>query len=326
MNDPTSNPDPQPAATRTHPERRRLEPRHLELKVGNAPCSWGTIENTAGRRIDYRQMLDELADTGYTGTELGDWGFMPTDPEVLTAELAERNLEMIGSWVTVRLYDESYHQRGIDNAVRVARLLAAFGPDCVVNIGDDHSTVPERFYHTGRIGPEHAMTSAQWQVYVRGAMRVAETVKRETGLRAALHPHGSTYVETPTEIETFLGLTDPNTIGICFDTGHYALGGGDPAEGVRRYGDRIHLVHFKDFDPSVVDRARDEGWNYQQMIGAGLFSELGRGSVDFPAVLDALAEIGYEGWVVVEQDVLPGMGSPKESARRNREYLRSIGL
>lgn len=297
------------------------------FKLGNAPCSWGTIENTEGGRVPYAQMLDELAAAGFAGTELGDLGYMPSEPAKLEAELGERGLELIGSWVSVRLYDESYHEAGAERAVEVARLLKAVGgKNCTVNIGDDHSTVAERFYNTGRIKLGHALSEAGWRVYVKGVTRVAEAVKRETGLRACLHPHGATYVETPAEIETFLSHTDPDTVGIVFDTGHYMLGGGDPVAGVRAHSERIGLVHFKDFNPAVVEAAKVENWNYKDMIGAGLFCELGTGAVDFPKVLEALRDVGYDGWIVVEQDVLPGMGSPADSAKRNRAYLKSIGL
>ena len=297
------------------------------MRIGNAPCSWGTIENTGGQRIDHERMLDELAATGYGGTELGDWGFMPTEPAALRRELQRRELAMIGSWVTVRLADESYHQAGVEQAVEVARLLAEVGgPEAIINIGDDHSAYPLRRNNTGRIRPEHGLDEAGWQVFVRGAERVAEAVRGETGLRSALHPHGATWVETPDEIDSFLERSDPELLGICFDTGHFSLGGGDPLAGIHRYRDRIWLMHFKDFDPAVLARGAERGYDYQTLVGAGVFSELGRGSVDFPAVLEALSEIGYHGWIVVEQDVLPGMGAPKESAQRNRDYLAGLGL
>ena len=297
------------------------------MKIANAPCSWGVIENTNGQRGNYVRVLDEMRETGYDGTELGDWGFMPTDPAQLRAELQRRGLALLASWVTVRLYDPDYLQEGIETAVRTARLLAEVGgPDDLIVIGDDHSTVPIRHDKAGRIKPEYGLTPSQWEIYTAGAMRVAEAVKQATGLRSVFHHHAATYVETPAEIETFLSMTDPALLGLCFDTGHYALGGGDPVQGVHLYADRIWHVHFKDFDPQVLARAGEEGWGYQEMIGHGVFSELGQGAVDFPAVLDALGDIGYDGWIVVEQDVLPGMGSPKESAARNRAYLRSIGL
>jgi inosose dehydratase len=85
-------------------------------------------------------------------------------------------------------------------------------------------------------------------------------------------------------------------------------------------------VHFKDQDPQVAARSRAEQWDYDRSIAEGIFCELGRGDVDFPGALEVLQEIGYDGWIVVEQDVMPGSGSPKESARKSRDYLRSLGI
>ena len=121
-------------------------------------------------------------------------------------------------------------------------------------------------------------------------------------------------------------MTDPEVLGLCFDTGHYRFGGGDSVEGVRRHADRIWHVHFKDHDPKVATRSRREGWNAVKAVENGVFCELGKGDVDFKGIATELVRRGYGGWIVVEQDVLPGMGSPKESARRNREFLRNIGL
>jgi inosose dehydratase len=121
-------------------------------------------------------------------------------------------------------------------------------------------------------------------------------------------------------------MPDPSVVGLCLDTGHYAFGGGDPIEGLRRHRERVIHLHFKDCDPAVAARSRAEGWDYMTSIGHGVFSELGRGDVDFETILQMLEESGYQGWIVVEQDVLPGSGSPLESAKRNRAFLESLGL
>ncbi len=297
------------------------------IQIANAPCSWGVIENTEGDRFGYKNVLTEMQEAGYPGTELGHWGFMPTDPGKLSAELAHHNLQLLGSWVSVRLYDETYHDRGIELAIKTARLMAEVGgQDCFVIIGDDHSTVPTRSNLSGRIMPEHALDDAGWAVYTKGAMRVAEAVKRETGLRSIIHHHGATYVETPDEITRFLDGTDPSLVGLCFDTGHCALGGGDPVEILKKHSDRIWHVHFKDFDPEIVEEAKVAGWDYKGMIGRGLFPELGQGNVDFVSVLNTLNDLGYDDWIVVEQDVLPGMGTPRDSAIRNRAFLSAMDV
>jgi inosose dehydratase len=298
------------------------------IKIANAPCSWGALEfDLEGEAPGYAQVLDEIAETGYAGTELGDWGFMPTDPQSLEQEIHGRNLLLLGAFVPVFLKDPSGHQAGIDVAVRTARLLAAVeGSLPFIILADENGKVPERTKNAGRVTPEMGLTDAEWQIFAEGAMKVAEAVKREAGLRTAFHHHCAGYVETPAEIEKLMSLTDPGSLGLVFDCGHYRYGGGDPEEGLRRYGQRVWHFHFKDYHPAVGRQAAEEGWDYFQSVRNGVFCELGKGEVNFPALMKQLQELGYEGWGVVEQDVLPGMGAPKESARRNREFIRRIGF
>jgi inosose dehydratase len=157
---------------------------------------------------------------------------------------------------------------------------------------------------------------------------VANAVYEETGLRTVFHHHCAGYVETPDEIATLLALTDPKRLGLVFDTGHYSYGAGgadcDVVAALERFGSRVWYIHCKDCQPEVARQAREEEWDYFTALRHGVFCELGKGCVDFPALLEWLAARRYDGYVLVEQDILPGMGSPKESARRNREYLRSI--
>jgi inosose dehydratase len=297
------------------------------IQVANGPCSWGVIENVEGERGGYARVLDEMHETGYAGTELGDWGFMPTDPAELARELEARKLKLLASWVTVRLHDPARLAQDEADALRTARQLARVGgPDDLVVLGNDPYTDPVRTQNAGRIRAEHGLDEARFRTLADGANHVARAVMKETGLRTVFHHHIGTFVETPAETERLLSTTDPAVLGLCFDTGHYRLGGGDPVEGIRRHADRIWHVHFKDHEPAVAERARREGWDAVQAVEHGVFCELGKGDVDFRAVVAELRRIGYQGWIVVEQDVLPGMGSPRESARRNREYLRAIGL
>ena len=297
------------------------------IRLANAPCSWGVLEfGLEGETYGYARVLDEMAQSGYLGTELGDWGFMPTDPAALQDELQRRSLSLLGAFVPIALADPRAHAEGIATAVHVATLLAAVGASPFIVLADNNGTVAARTQNAGRILPEHGLDESRWKVFARGAEAVADTVFHETGVRTVFHHHGAGFVETPAEVARFLDLVDPQKIGLCFDTGHYAFGGGDPLEALKTHWNRISHVHFKDCHPGVARDSRDQGWDYFESVRHGIFCELGKGAVNFPAILHELQRHAYEGWIVVEQDVLPGMGSPLASAQRNREYLRSIGL
>ena len=163
---------------------------------------------------------------------------------------------------------------------------------------------------------------------------MAKIIKEDTGIPSLFHHHCAGYVETPTEIDRLLENTNSDLVNLVFDTGHYVFGAGADGLGsdgdltpvLEHYRDRIVYLHFKDCDPVVAGQSRREGWQYLKSLGAGVFCELGKGLVDFKGMISWLSQNGYSGWVLVEQDLLPGMGTPKESAQRNRDYLRSIGL
>jgi len=306
------------------------------IRVGNAPCSWGTLEfeGSQAARVSFAQMLDELADAGYTGTELGDWGFMPTDPGALRAELTRRGLTMTGAFVPVRFADSDAHAEGEARALRTARLLAAvadpdFPPFLVLS--DDNTSNPVRTRNAGRVSPDMMLSHAQWEVFAEGVNRIARAVTQGTGLRAVFHHHCAGFVETPAEIARLLALTDPDVVGLVFDTGHYAFGSGRPEagevmRGLQTLWPRTWYVHLKDCSPQIAARAAGEGWDYHTSVRHGVFCELGQGCVPFDRVVAWLKANHYRGYVTVEQDVLPGMGAPRESARRNRDFLARLGI
>jgi len=303
-----------------------------QLLVGNAPCSWGTLENQdRSESVPYDRMLDELVETGYTGTELGDWDYMPTDPAVLRAELDKRNhLVMLGAFVPVALKNPAAHDAGAAVAVKTAKLIAAVATTQApfLVLADDNGTDPLRTRLAGRVPASAGLSKDEWKTFAGGADRIAREVFDATGLRTVFHHHCAGYVETPDEIATLLDLTNPERLGLVFDTGHYIHGTGkeevDLVAALNRYQERIWYIHLKDIEPNIARRSRAEEWDYFTGMRHGVYCELGKGCTDFPALLRWLAAHDYKGYALVEQDVLPGMGTPKESARRNREYIRSI--
>ncbi|HEY1805653.1 MAG TPA: sugar phosphate isomerase/epimerase [Terracidiphilus sp.] len=302
-----------------------------ELLVGNAPCSWGTLENQdQSQAIPFSQMLDELVETGYTGTELGDWGYMPTEAARLGEELAKRKVVMLGAYVPVAMKNPATHAEGSKRAVKTAKLLTAVATTQApyLVLADDAGTDAVRTKRAGRIRPEDGLSRDEWKTFARGADDIAHAVFDETGLRTVFHHHCAGYVETPDEIEQLLDKTNPDRLGLVFDAGHYVHGtgteDGNLLPALERFKERIWYIHLKDLEPNVARQSREKEWDYFTAMRNGLYPELGKGCIDFPALLRWLAARDYKGYALVEQDILPGMGTPKESAARSREYLRSI--
>jgi inosose dehydratase len=298
------------------------------IKIANAPCSWGVLEfDLEGKAAGYEQVLNEIKETGYSGTELGDWGFMPAVPKDLKKELDKRSLTMVGAFVPVFLKDRSKHAAGSETAVKTAKLMADAGyPEAFIVLADENGSVKERTLNAGRIKTSMGLSEEEWKVFGDGANLVAKEVKMKTGLRTVFHHHCAGYVETPAEVDKLLRSTDPSLVGLVLDMGHYMFGGGNPLEVLKKHGNRIWHIHFKDCHPLIAAKSRKEEWDYFKSVANGVFCELGKGAVDFPSIVKELQSQKYSGWIVVEQDVLPGMGNPKACAKHNRDYIKTLGL
>ena len=299
----------------------------MHIKVGNAPVSWGVMEVADwGEQIPYSKVLDEIATAGYAGTELGPFGYFPTEPKDLSAALSARGLQLVASFVPIPLAHPDRHDAGYHEAIKVAQLLSQTGASLIV-LADEMSE--RRMAVSGRVDDSRdGMTDSQWN----GAVHILERIGKacsELGLGAVFHHHAGTFVETPKEIARLCKSTDENLLGLCLDTGHYFFGGGDPIDAVRLYGKRIRHLHLKDVQHPILEGARRDGIGFLEAVRRGVFCELGEGAIALKKVIQDLTAVGYSGWAIVEQDVDTRSSdvNPFDSARRSREYLRNeIGI
>jgi len=296
----------------------------MKIKVGNAPVSWGVMEVAGwGEQIPYRQVLDEIAEAGYTGTELGPYGYLPTEPNELMPELSARGLQLVASFVPVPLAHAERHESGYQEAMKVAHLLAQSGARLIV-LSDEMSE--RRMAVSGCVDDSRdGMSNAQWDGAAQILTRISEAC-RELGLSAVFHHHAGSFVETPGEIRRLCELTDPDLLGICLDTGHYLFGGGDPVDAVHMYGARIRHLHLKDVQLPVLESARRDEVGFLEAVRRGVFCPLGEGAVDLKKVIQDMTAGGYSDWAIVEQDVdtRNPNAKPLESAVRSRQYLRNV--
>lgn len=293
----------------------------MKIQLASAPVSWGIFEFEGMEpRYPWAQVLDEIVETGYTGTELGPYGYLPTDSEQLRSELDRRGLKLLSAFVPVDLVDPEAHAAGLETALKVGRLLAALGAPMLV-LADNNGAVPELVKQAGR---RQASWLKDWSSVCAGVEKVRRAVAEELGLTTVFHHHCAGHVETPEETEALL---ENSQVQLCLDTGHWHYAGGNAVECLKRWGSRVGYLHFKDCHPEIAKKCREQGLDYFQAVQAGVFCPLGEGEVDFPGLLAELEKQGYNGWAVVEQDVLvDDLEAPRRFSRQNREYLQSIGL
>lgn len=297
----------------------------MNVRLGNAPISWGVCEIPGwGPQLPYERVLSEMRAAGYEGTELGPWGFLPTDPDVLARALASRGLAMAAAFVPLNLKDAAAYVEGETQVRETATLLQRLGARDILlaDAGDEM-----RFRVAGRPDQTraHGLTEQEWAGFASRLERLAQICRFDYGLTPSFHAHAGAYIENPDEIRTLLERTDPHLLKFCLDTGHVAFGGGDPVEIARTYAPRLGYVHLKDIDLPRLRALLAEGKDYVATAQQDVFVEFGRGSLDLRAILDALEAAGYEGWVIVEQDrVVQADTDTFSSAKRSREYLRAL--
>jgi inosose dehydratase len=297
----------------------------LRFKFACAPNSWGVLDYPGPSwEQSYQAMLDEMVSAGYTGTELGPYGFLPTDAKVLQGELARRNLKLLGSFVPVDISDPASTKLVVDQIRLVGGLLAALEAPFLV-LADLQSPARDRI--AGRVPADgsEGLNAAQWKQVAKVVAEAAQ-VTEEFGLDLVFHPHASTYVETPRETEQFFDATSASNIGLCLDTGHCFYAGGDPAAEAEKFRAILRFVHVKDIDEKVMAEVRRSEMNFDQAIAANAFTTVGQGSVDFPAFFRVLDRNNYSGWMVVEQDVTYGatVVPPVESVAAGLKYLQKV--
>jgi inosose dehydratase len=289
-------------------------PPAAEARIAGAPISWGVCEVPGwGYQLGPDRVLAEMRQLGLAATELGPEGFLPGQPDAMARVLDEHHLQAVGGFTPLLLHVAEH-----DPVPEVDRLLdgyAASGAGVLVL-----SAV------TGAEGYDSrpVLDDDGWTVLLANLDRLAE-LAASRGVRAVLHPHVGTMVETGDEVRQVL---DGSRISLCLDTGHLLIGGTDPATLAGQAPERIAHVHFKDVDARLARRVQDGRLTYTQGVRDGMYRPLGSGDVDVPAIVGSLRARGYDGWYVLEQDTIltgePRGQGPVADVWASAEHLRSV--
>jgi inosose dehydratase len=292
----------------------------MRIKIGTAPDSWGVWFPKNDKQIPWERCMDEMAEAGYAGIELGPWGYLPNTYERLKAELDKRGLELTATTLVGDLTSADKTVEMISLLDEMAKLQLRFESAKYVVLIDDCYT--DLF--TGQLVRPQFLDDRQWSVFLENILKIKHHAKVHYGLEVVFHPHAQSHIETEDQIERLLNETD---VSLCLDTGHHAYADGDPVAFMRKHHSRIPYLHIKSCDLNVRSKMRQEGWSFAKAVSEDIMCEPELGVVDMKAFTGVLRDIDFEGWVIVEQDMYPApFDKPFPIAKRTREYLKNIGM
>lgn len=293
----------------------------LTERIAAAPISWGVCEVPGwGWQHEPPTVLTQMRDLGIAATEFGPDGFLPDSPQGKTDVLAEYGLAAVGQFVPVVLHDPATDPLPVVEAA-MAGLVAAQASTVVVAAATGAEGYDAR--------PE--LDDEGWATLLGNLDRIADAAAAQ-GLTATLHPHVGTMVESGEETDRVL---EGSRIGLCLDTGHLLIGGGDPVRVAVEHPDRIAHMHLKDVDIAWARKVQEGAASYTDAVAAGMYVALGEGDVDIAAIVTSLEGAGYEGWYVLEQDTIlvgdpqdpttpKGAGDPVADVRTSVAHLTEI--
>ena len=294
----------------------------MAIRIGTAPDSWGVWFPSDGRQTPWSRYLREAAAAGYEWTELGPYGYLPTDVDSLRRELEANHLRVSGTFAMGHLEEPECWPALRDQIIGACKSVRALDGKFLVLIDDTYTDL-----FTGGQTRSRRLVGDPWKRLIDRVHESARIARDGYGLTLVFHPHAETHVEYEDQIEEFLGETDPAAVMLCLDTGHHAYRGGDPVRFLRKHHRRIAYLHLKNVDPELQRRVREERIPFAKAVAMGIFCEPAKGIVSFEEMRDALHENGFDGWVTVEQDMYPvDFDKPLPIAVRTREYLRTIGI
>lgn len=280
-------------------------------RVASAPISWGICEVPDwGAMLPKRRVLSEMVDLGFTATELGADGFLPSDPDELNADLGAFGMTLLGGFTPLVLHDPAQRNAAIESATATAKFFQKTGATKFVS-----SVVQDMDWSHPR------ELSTEEQRHMIEMLGILDDICAEHGLEQVLHPHVQTLVETKDDISRILDGCD---VHFCLDTGHMAFGGQDPVEFAANAMDRVGHVHLKDIRLDMVPAVLRREVSLMAATQAGVFTNLGAGDVDILGVVQTLESAGYRGWYVIEQDTAITGGFPAEGEGPALEVSTSL--
>ena len=290
-----------------------------QIRIGTAPDSWGVWFPDDPNQVPWERFLDEAQAAGYHWIELGPFGYLPTDPNQLSDELAKRDLQLSAGTVFTGFHKgDDQWERAWNQALDVAGLVSKLGAQHLVVIPDLW-----RSDATAEVLEARTLTDEQWTKLATGHDKLGKALLEEYGIRQQFHSHADSHVGTYREVERFLHETNQQFTNLCLDTGHFAYYLGDNVKLIEAYPDRIGYLHLKQVEPDILAEALKNDLPFVEAVARGVMTEPGGAGVpDFAPIIEAVAKIDGDIFGIVEQDMYGcSVDFPLPIATRTREHI-----
>ncbi|PXX94858.1 TIM barrel protein [Halomonas sp. LBP4] len=307
----------------------------MSMRIASAPCCWGVDDVNNPHLPPWQKVLDEAAQAGYQGLELGPYGYLPPDKELLGKALDERSLKVVAGTI----FDDLVDPANRDSLVKQTHEICAFLkqlPELPREPGQ-HYPAPylvvidhvhaERSRYAGHPDKAPRLKDDPWATMMGHIRTIAELARREYGIRAVIHPHAGGYIEFEDEILRLMEEIPYETAGLCLDTGHLHYSGMDPVTWIREHADRMDYLHFKDIEPKIFDEVMARQVDFFDACAQGVMCPIGKGIVDYDGIYRLLTEIDYRGYITIEQERDPrDADGSLADVTASLEYLKGQGF
>lgn len=302
-------------------------------KFSSCPGSWGIEDSKNPDNTPWAIVLDEIRSIGFDALELGPYGYLPAEPALLTEELNERKLQIVAGTLYDDLVSEESFHRILQKTHEICRILSSVP---IASPLGKQKQAPPYYVIIDAVKPERdklarslkapKLSPDLWKQMAAHIKEIAKIASDGYGIRSVIHHHAGGYVDYMDEIDGILNDISEDHVGLCFDTGHAYYAGIKPEEGIRKYGSRIEYVHFKDIDKLVFDALFDENIGFYEACFKKVMCPIGEGTLDYSSIKKALMDIGYSGWITLEQDRHPNDTTDvSECIKKSVSHLKKLG-
>ena len=307
----------------------------MSMNICGAPASWGVDDPKNPYLPPWQRVLSEASQAGYRAIELGPYGYLPIDADVVSEELKKNGLAIVAGTIFHDLVDPDNQESVLQAVDDICKLITdpklpklprhegqkfATPYMTVMDWGHD-----ERDINAGDVENSPRMNDEEWAAFIKNVRAVCERANK-WGVRPVIHPHAGGYLEFEDEIEKLIRDIPYEVAGLCLDTGHLYYDSMDPATFLKKYADRLDYVHFKDVNDEVFHRVVKEHIRFFDGCGQGSMCPIGTGNLNYPEIKKTLEEIGYSGYITIEQERDPrNVETSLRDVKASVDYLKSVG-